>query len=193
MPLPMVRALRRRMGFLSLVSPKRRSPAPSTTGKIFSRSSSTRSCSISVRTSWKLAGTTISPLSSCFSFETASTASPLSTVELFQSGSSRVEDTTYLGRLFKPVRQLATPGWPPRGEPLVAPPTQQQGLGAQGLVERELVEFWAVLDQADPAADPEALVTGRVLDDSVERDVLADHDLSHFDSPFLCPVGLVDR
>ena len=55
---------------------------------------------MSVRTSWKLAGTTISPSSSCFSFETASTASPLSTVELFQSGSSRVEDTTYLGRLF---------------------------------------------------------------------------------------------
>ena len=39
-------------------------------------------------------------MSSCFSFETASTASPLRTVELFQSGSSRVEDTTYLGRLF---------------------------------------------------------------------------------------------
>ena len=38
--------------------------------EVFSRSSSTRSCSISVRTSWKLAGTTISPLSSCFSFET---------------------------------------------------------------------------------------------------------------------------
>jgi hypothetical protein len=41
-------------GFLSLISAKRRSPTPSTTGKIFSRSSSTRSCSISVRSSWKL-------------------------------------------------------------------------------------------------------------------------------------------
>src|SRR5713226_3376124 len=37
----MVRVLRRRMAFLSLVSPKRRSPAPSTTGKTNSRSSST--------------------------------------------------------------------------------------------------------------------------------------------------------
>jgi hypothetical protein len=32
---------------------------------------------------------------------------------------------------------------------------------------------------------PEALLTGRVLDDSVERDVLANHDLSHFGSPFI--------
>jgi len=52
-------------------------------------------------------------------------------------------------------------------------PTQQQGLGAQGLVERELVDFWAVLDQANPAPDPQAFVTGGVLDDSVERDVVA--------------------
>jgi hypothetical protein len=49
-----------------------------------------------------------------------------------------------------------------------------------GLVERELLELWAVLDQADPAAEPEALVTRRVLDDSVERHVFADDDLSHF-------------
>src|ERR687897_3385678 len=47
-----------------------------------------------------------------------------------------------LWQAVQPVRQLATPGWPPRGEPFVAPPTQQQGLGTQGLVERELVEFW---------------------------------------------------
>src|SRR6266567_620790 len=100
MPPSTVWVSRRRMGLLSLVSPKRRSPAPSTTGKIFSRSSSTRSCSISVRTSWKLAGTTMSPLSCCFSFETSCSTSPLRTVELFQAGCSRVEDTTYLGMLF---------------------------------------------------------------------------------------------
>src|SRR5580704_4273933 len=41
---------------------------------------------------------------------------------------------------------------------------------------------------ADPAAVPEALLAGRVLDDSVERDVLADDDLSHFGSPL---VGVV--
>ena len=99
-PSPTVWVSTRRIGFLSLVSPKRRSPAPSTTGKIFSRSSSTRSCSISVRASWKLAGTLISPLRSCFSFETSFTTSPFNTVVLVQSGSSRVEDTTYLGRLF---------------------------------------------------------------------------------------------
>src|SRR6266700_634413 len=42
----------------------------------------------------------MSPSSSCFSFETWSTTSPFRTVELFHLGSSRVEDTTYLGRLF---------------------------------------------------------------------------------------------
>ena len=41
----------------------------------------------------------MSPSSSCFSFETSLTASPFRTVELFQCGSSSVEDTTYLGRL----------------------------------------------------------------------------------------------
>ena len=39
------------MGFLSLASPKKRSPVPSTTGKTTNRSSSTRSCSISARPS----------------------------------------------------------------------------------------------------------------------------------------------
>jgi hypothetical protein len=53
----------------------------------------------------------------------------------------------------------------------------------QGLVKREPAELWAVADQADPAAVLEAFVTGRVLDDSVERDVLAHDDLSHFGSP----------
>jgi hypothetical protein len=43
MPPPTVWVSTRRIGFLSLVSPKRRAPAPSTTGKIVSRSSSTRS------------------------------------------------------------------------------------------------------------------------------------------------------
>ena len=100
MPPSMVWMPTRRTGVESLVSPKRRSPAPSTTGKIFSLSSSTRPCSRSVRTSWKLAGTTISPVSSCFSVDTSSSTSPLSTVELFQPASSRVDDTTYLGRLF---------------------------------------------------------------------------------------------
>ena len=36
-----------------------------------------------------------------------------------------------------------------------------------------------------PPAVREALLTGRVLDDPVERDVLADDDLSHLGSPLL--------
>jgi hypothetical protein len=87
-----------------------------------------------------------------------------------------------LGQAVQPVRQLAAAKWPPRGEPLVAAPAQQEGPGGQRLVERELGELRAISDQADPAAGPEAFVTGRVLDDSVERDVLAHDDLSHFGS-----------
>ena len=44
-----VRVSTRRTCFVSLVSPNRRSPVPSTTGKTFNRSSSTRSCSSNVR------------------------------------------------------------------------------------------------------------------------------------------------
>src|SRR5262249_22234030 len=94
------------------------------------------------------------------------------------------------GQAVQPVRQRAGAGWPPSGEPLVGPPAQQEGPGTQRIVERELVQLRAVLDQADPAAGPEAFVTGRVLDDSVERDVLAHDDLSHFGSPsdWCCPL-----
>src|SRR6266566_7509463 len=42
----------------------------------------------------------MSPSSSSFSFETSSTTAPFSTVALLHLGSSRVEDTTYLRRLF---------------------------------------------------------------------------------------------
>src|SRR3954452_11580603 len=42
----------------------------------------------------------MSPSTFCFRLATSLTTSPLSTVELFQTGCSRVEDTTYLGRLF---------------------------------------------------------------------------------------------
>src|SRR5262249_51739890 len=183
MPPSRVWVSRRRTGFLSLVSPNRRSPSPSATGKIFSRSSSARSCSIRVYTSWKLPAMTISAAICCFSAETPVSTWPLSPVELFQPGWSRVCGHDVLGQAVQPVRQLAAARWPPRGEPLVAAPAKQQGPGGQRLVERELGQLRAVFDQADPAAVPEAFVTGRVLDDSVERDVLAHHDLSHVGSP----------
>jgi hypothetical protein len=94
-----------------------------------------------------------------------------------------------LGQAVQPVRPLAAPGQPPLGEPLVAPPTQQQGVGAQRFVELDLGPRVEVLapELAEPAAHPEALPTVWVLDHSVERDVRADHDLSHSGSP---PVAL---
>src|SRR5207253_11405716 len=91
-----------------------------------------------------------------------------------------------LGHFDQPVRQFAAPGWPPRGEELVGSPTEQLGLGTERLVEQDLGRLFTtrLTDTTDPAAAPEALRTGRVLDDPVERDVLADDDLSHSGSPF---------
>src|SRR6478736_6604199 len=43
---------------------------------------------------------TISPSTFCLNFETSLTTSPVRTVELIQTGSSSVDETTYLGRLF---------------------------------------------------------------------------------------------
>src|SRR5712691_8037980 len=99
-----------------------------------------------------------------------------------------------LGQAVQPVRQGAAPGCPPRGEPLVAPPAQQEGLGAQRLVERDLGPLFEVLAPklAEPAAEPEALLTVGVLDHSVEREVRADHDLSHVGSPSLALSATTD-
>src|ERR1035438_9203900 len=50
----------------------------------------------------------MSPSSSCLSLVTSSTTLPFRTVTLVHLGSSRVEDTTYLGRLFS--RSAHSPG-----------------------------------------------------------------------------------
>src|SRR3989440_6346019 len=83
--------------FLSLVSPKSRLPAPRTTGKTISRSSSTRSRSSSPCTSCALPWTTTSPSWRAFTCSTSSARSPWSTVEFCHSGSPWVEETTYFG------------------------------------------------------------------------------------------------
>src|SRR5689334_10901983 len=139
----------RRRGRLSLVSPNRRSPAPTATGKTVRRSSSTRSCSISVRTSGRLPYTTISPCICCLSFETSLTTSPARTVAFVHLGSWSVRP------------------------------------GALRLGQFELRPRLPVLahELNKPAAVPEPAFAARVLDDAVERDILADHDLSHLDSP----------
>src|ERR671929_989068 len=131
-----------------------------------------------------LPATTISPWSSCFNFETSSTASPFSTLVLFHSGSrgSRRRRTWACCSACPPG---PVAGWPPRGQELVCPPTEQLRLGAQRLIEQPLAGLGAVRDLADPTAVLEALDTGRVLDDSIERDVLADDDLPHFGPPFV--------
>ena len=99
-----------------------------------------------------------------------------------------------LGLAVHPVRELAGPRWPPRGEELIAAPAQQHGLGAQRLLQRDPGRLVAapVANTADPAAVPEALVTGRVLDDAVEGDVLANDDLSHVGSSLMALPAAAD-
>jgi hypothetical protein len=102
-------------------------------------------------------------------------------VGIFEGGGHDV-----LGHAVHPVRPLATAEWVPCGEEFVAASTQQQRLGGQRLGEQRLGPRVAVLvpNVGAPVAAPEVLLTSRVLDDPVERDVLADNDLSHVDSPF---------
>ena len=107
-------------------------------------------------------------------------ASPPLVVAYALAGTMNLDLTTEPlgpGRDGKPVYQKDI--WPARREPLVGPPAEQESVGGQGLVQRELAERRAVLDHPDPSAGPEALVAGRVLDDAVERHVLANDDLSH--------------
>src|SRR5919204_4745156 len=96
-PSPTVRELWSCRRFLSLVSPKRRFPLPSTTGNTISRSSSTRSSSRSVCASWALPCTTTSPSCCSLSLATSSGTSPPSTVVFVHSGLLSVEETTYFG------------------------------------------------------------------------------------------------
>src|SRR5262245_2169023 len=82
-----------------------------------------------------------------------------------------------LGHAVQPDRILAAPGWPPRGEELVAAPAQQQGLGAQRLIKQDLGSL--SLNLADPVE--EALAGPQ----SVERDILTHDYLSHFCPPLV--------
>src|SRR5262245_61554367 len=89
-------SVRRQFDF-SLVSPNRRRPVPSTTGKTMRFSWSTRSASSTACTSRRLPGTWTMPSISSLSFAASSAASPRRTVVLFHSGSSSVDETTYFG------------------------------------------------------------------------------------------------
>src|SRR5205823_2019646 len=90
-----------------------------------------------------------------------------------------------LRQAVQPVHPLAALRWRPCAEVLVASATQQQRLRALGLGELDLSPRLPVLanELQEPAAVPEPLLAAEVLDDAVERDVLADHNLSHLQSP----------
>ena len=91
-----------------------------------------------------------------------------------------------LGQTVQSVGPLATARCPTRGEELVAPPTEQQGLGSRGLSGFRLGPRFAVPApcRREPATQREALPAVGVLDHPVERGVGADDDLSHVESPF---------
>jgi hypothetical protein len=95
-----------------------------------------------------------------------------------------------LGHAVQPVRELAAPRSPAHAEELVASPAEQPRLGAQRLLERDLVPRCQVLapELPEPAAQLEALGAIGVLDHSVERHILraAHDDLSHLRAPLVC-------
>jgi hypothetical protein len=68
-----------------------------------------------------------------------------------------------------------------RGEPQVAASPHRPGLAVQRFLVLQLGPFPAVIVRhlVEPATDLETFVTGRVLDDSVQRHVLVDDDSSH--------------
>src|SRR5204862_7612897 len=84
------------------------------------------------------------------------------------------------------------PRRPATREPLVRPPAEQERIGAHGVLERELEEVRPVLDRPDPPAALEAFVARRILEDPVDRDVVADDDPAHWRRLrflLLCPLS----
>ena len=169
------------MGFLSLVSPNSRSPAPSTNGNIHQPQLvdevvlDQRVHEPGAAVDDDVAGYLIPQLRDLV------TTSPFSTVEFVHSASSRVEDTTYLGRPFSlsahsPLRDSHRAA---NHSSLRRPISRASAPSASSCSTAAHASRSLVPDLAEPAAQPETLLTGRVLDDSVERDVLTDHDLSH--------------
>src|SRR5215472_14716265 len=123
----------------------------------------------------------MSPSTSCFNLVTSSTTPPLRTVTLVHLGSCRVEDTTYLGRLFN--RSAHSPGRAahraPNHSSLRRPSSRAAVFRASvySALPHSLEVFASV--HAEPAAPAEAVSAVRILDHSVERHVRADDDLSH--------------
>src|SRR5207244_4468339 len=85
----------------------------------------------------------------------------------------------------QPVRPLASAGCPPRAEPLVTAPTQEQRAGAHRFIGQERGPLFEVVAPKlfEPAAQLEALLTVWVLDHAIEGGVRTDHDRSHVASP----------
>src|SRR3979409_1968893 len=108
------------------------------------------------------------PSCSCFSLDTCSATSPLSTVELFHSGSSRVEETTYLGMLLNLSANSSSRDGHAFAKPSQGTRPGQRRLGVEGLVELELVALLPPAELEAPAAVLVVLGPARVLDDAVE-------------------------
>ena len=88
----------------------------------------------------------MSPSCSCFSFATSSATSPFSTVVLFHSGLSSVEETTYFGMLLNLSANSPSLRRPRSGKAFVGHPSQQQRVGRERFVELELVALLAAAE-----------------------------------------------
>src|SRR6476659_9915413 len=122
---------------------------------------------------------TMSPSMCCFSVETSFSTSPWRTVELFQAGWAKVADTTYLGSLSasSPLRD----GHRAAGHSSLRRPSRRApAASASSSASLASCGLFPVGPARPPALRPSS--PAGVLDDSVERDVLAHDDLSHFGS-----------
>ena len=170
------------------LSPNRRRPVPSTTGKTIRCSSSTRSCSSSSWTSRRLPGTWMIPSISSLSFDASSAALPLRTVVLFHSGprGSRTRRTWAFVLNLSANSPLAI--GPGAGEALVGDAPDQEHVALHRLVELELVAVVSAIELEAPTGVLE-LFAARRLHHAVERHELGHHQLAHLALP---PVAVAE-
>ena len=162
--------------FASSASPNSLRPVPSTTGKIISRSSSTRPSATSAAASCCEPCTIRSP-----------SVSSRSRGEVAVGDDGRVRPLRVLQRRghdvlrhrVEAVGELALAARPRVREALVGPPPEQQRRRSERLLGLELVALVATVELERPRPAHEVVVPARRLHDAVERDELSHHDPAH--------------
>ena len=161
MPPSRVWVSRRRMGFLSLVSPNRRSPTPEDDREDLQPQLVDQVVLDQRASELKAAGDDDVPVYVLLQRRDLVKHVALEDCRVVPGGIGEGRGHDVLGQAVQPVRQLAAARWPPRGEPLVASPTPAGRPRRPAPRQARAWQAAGYSDQADPAAGPEAFVTGR--------------------------------